>query len=67
VAYEMMQTNRVDASNSFFSLDDIYYFGGQNAHDRVAVLPNAAVSSQDVALQVLMIPHLSRENYFNNI
>ncbi|KPJ13995.1 Alpha-(1,6)-fucosyltransferase [Papilio machaon] len=35
VAYEIMQTNRVDASNSFFSLDDIYYFGGQNAHDRV--------------------------------
>ncbi|KOB78961.1 Alpha 1,6-fucosyltransferase [Operophtera brumata] len=38
VAYEMMQTNRMDASDSFFSLDDIYYFGGQNAHDRRAVM-----------------------------
>ncbi|CAH0400253.1 unnamed protein product [Chilo suppressalis] len=52
VAYEMMQTNRVDASDSFFSLDDIYYFGGQNAHDRVAVLPHTAVDTQDIALQV---------------
>ncbi|KAJ2951396.1 hypothetical protein O0L34_g13541 [Tuta absoluta] len=36
VAYEMMQGNRVDASDSVYSLDDIYYFGGQNAHDRRA-------------------------------
>ncbi|KAH9645088.1 hypothetical protein HF086_005633 [Spodoptera exigua] len=51
VAYEMMQTNRVDASDSFFSLDDIYYFGGQNAHDRVAVLPNDG-AYQDIPFQV---------------
>ncbi|KAL0878703.1 hypothetical protein ABMA27_003757 [Loxostege sticticalis] len=52
VAYEMMQTNRVDASNAFFSLDDIYYFGGQNAHDRVAVLPHTAGAQQEISLQV---------------
>ncbi|XP_063828820.1 alpha-(1,6)-fucosyltransferase [Ostrinia nubilalis] len=52
VAYEMMQTNRVDASNAFFSLDDIYYFGGQNAHDRVAVLPHTAGAGQEISLQV---------------
>nr|XP_049700311.1 alpha-(1,6)-fucosyltransferase isoform X1 [Helicoverpa armigera] len=51
VAYEMMQTNRVDASDSFFSLDDIYYFGGQNSHDRIAVMPNDG-QYQDVPFQV---------------
>ncbi|XP_075976704.1 alpha-(1,6)-fucosyltransferase 8 isoform X2 [Anticarsia gemmatalis] len=51
VAYEMMQTNRVDASDSFFSLDDIYYFGGQNSHDRIAVMTNDG-SNQDIAFEV---------------
>lgn len=51
VAYEMMQTNRVDASDSFFSLDDIYYFGGQNAHDRVAVMANKG-ERQDISFDV---------------
>ncbi|XP_033734608.1 alpha-(1,6)-fucosyltransferase-like [Pecten maximus] len=32
VAYEMMQTMHADASSYFKSLDDIYYFGGQNGH-----------------------------------
>ena len=32
-----MQTRRGDASGWFKSLDDIYYFGGQNAHDVIAV------------------------------
>ncbi|CAG9788403.1 unnamed protein product [Diatraea saccharalis] len=57
VAYEMMQTNRVDASDSFFSLDDIYYFGGQNAHDRVVVLPHTPLDNQDIALQVTNYTH----------
>ncbi|XP_052742141.1 alpha-(1,6)-fucosyltransferase [Bicyclus anynana] len=52
VAYEMMQTNRVDASDSFYSLDDIYYFGGQNAHDRRAVMPHSAAGSQELSFQV---------------
>ncbi|XP_053608629.1 alpha-(1,6)-fucosyltransferase [Plodia interpunctella] len=51
LAYELMQTNRPDASNSFFSLDDVYYYGGQISNDRIAVLPNAGGSS-DIALQV---------------
>uniref|UniRef100_UPI00358F6366 alpha-(1,6)-fucosyltransferase isoform X2 n=1 Tax=Myxine glutinosa TaxID=7769 RepID=UPI00358F6366 len=36
VAYEIMQTLHPDASMRFRSLDDIYYFGGQNAHNQVA-------------------------------
>ncbi|XP_050344252.1 alpha-(1,6)-fucosyltransferase [Nymphalis io] len=52
VAYEMMQTNRVDASDSFYSLDDIYYFGGQNAHDRRAVMAHNARGNQEISVQV---------------
>ena len=32
-----MQTRHVDASNKFYSLDDIYYFGGQQAHNVKAI------------------------------
>ena len=37
LAYELLQINHVDGSNKYFSLDDIYYFGGQQAHDVVAI------------------------------
>ncbi|XP_012939134.1 alpha-(1,6)-fucosyltransferase [Aplysia californica] len=33
VAYEIMQTLHGDASEKFRSLDDVFYYGGQNAHD----------------------------------
>ncbi|XP_072942297.1 alpha-(1,6)-fucosyltransferase [Epargyreus clarus] len=52
VAYEMMQTNRVDASDSFYSLDDIYYFGGQNAHNRRAIMPHTSRGNQEISFQV---------------
>ncbi|CAG0913374.1 unnamed protein product [Notodromas monacha] len=39
-AYEAMQSVNVDASNRFKSLDDIYYYGGQNGHKRRAVFPH---------------------------
>ena len=32
LAYELMQTRYPDASWRFKSLDDVYYFGGQNEH-----------------------------------
>ena len=32
-----MQNHHVDASQKYYSLDDIYYFGGQHAHDVVAI------------------------------
>lgn len=35
VAYEIMQTYNVDATSHFTSLDDVYYYGGQNAHSSV--------------------------------
>ena len=37
MAYELLQNYHVDGSQNYFSLDDIYYFGGQQAHDVVAI------------------------------
>jgi len=38
VAYELMQTMHPDASRYFHSLDDVYYYGGQNGHMQVALV-----------------------------
>ena len=32
-----MQKFHIDASNMYYSLDDVYYFGGQQAHNVKAV------------------------------
>lgn len=37
LAYELLQNFHVDGSQNYFSLDDVYYFGGQQAHDVVAI------------------------------
>ena len=51
VAYEMMQTMHGDASSKFKSLDDIFYFGGQNAHNEVVVEKHVGQSSQEIDLE----------------
>ncbi|CAG9765491.1 unnamed protein product [Ceutorhynchus assimilis] len=40
IAYEIMQNQYPDASARYKSLDDIYYYGGQNPHNVIAVLPH---------------------------
>lgn len=42
VAYEIMQTLHGDASQKFRSLDDVFYYGGQNAHNMRVVEPHPA-------------------------
>lgn len=37
MAYELMQARYPDASWRFKSLDDVYYFGGQNPHNVMAI------------------------------
>ena len=32
MAYELMQTHHTDGSRLVYSLDDVYYFGGQQEH-----------------------------------
>ncbi|XP_016317189.1 alpha-(1,6)-fucosyltransferase-like [Sinocyclocheilus anshuiensis] len=51
VAYEIMQTLHPDASAFFRSLDDIYYFGGQNAHNQIAIYPHQAHTAEDIPLE----------------
>ena len=33
LAYELMQTHHIDGSRLAYSLDDIYYYGGQQQHN----------------------------------
>ena len=51
VAYELMQPMRGDASNWFKSLDDVYYFGGQNGHNMEVVEPHLAQNDNEIDLQ----------------
>lgn len=40
IAYELMQTMHADATDRFHSLDDHYYFGGQDARKQTAIYPH---------------------------
>ena len=50
VAYELMQPMRGDASSWFKSLDDVYYFGGQNGHNVEVVEPHTAQNENEIDL-----------------
>lgn len=52
VAYEMMNAIHPDASTWFRSLDDIYYFGGQHAHNQRAVYPHQKQRPDEIDLEV---------------
>lgn len=52
VAYEIMQNLHPDAADRFRSLDDIYYYGGQGIHRRIAVLPHRANSPDQIDLEI---------------
>jgi len=52
VAYELMQTLHVDAYNKFASLDDIYYYGGQNPHPHVAILDHKPRKNGELELKI---------------
>lgn len=52
VAYEIMQTMYPDASERFKSLDDIYYYGGQNSHNREAVLAHQPFNHDEIVMNI---------------
>ena len=52
VAYELMQTYHPDAYNRFTSLDDIYYYGGQNPHPHQAILDHKPRKTGEIELKV---------------
>lgn len=45
-----MQTRSSDASGKFRSLDDIYYFGGQNNHSQLAIASHVSRSPDEIDL-----------------
>lgn len=47
-----MNAKHVDASRSFQSLDDIYYYGGQNEHKVKAKVPHQARNKDEIDLEV---------------
>ena len=47
-----MQTLHPDAATRFHSLDDIYYFGGQTAHEQVARLKHDPLTTDEIELRV---------------
>ncbi|GAB0096894.1 Alpha-(1,6)-fucosyltransferase [Sergentomyia squamirostris] len=52
VAYEIMQTFHLeDATSKFKSLDDIYYYGGQNGHNRRAVMDHQPRNNREIHVQ----------------
>ena len=52
IAYEIMQQRFPDASGFFKSLDDIWYYGGQDEHQQEAVRPHKAGSRGEIDLEV---------------
>ncbi|XP_069156944.1 alpha-(1,6)-fucosyltransferase isoform X2 [Procambarus clarkii] len=51
IAYEIMQSIHPDASSYYRSLDDVYYYGGQNAHNQRARFPHTPRRSDEMALK----------------
>ena len=51
LAYELMQTNQVDASQNFYSLDDVYYYGGQQPNLDVALHSHKAASPGELSFE----------------
>ena len=52
LAYEIMNNKYTDASQKFHSLDDIYYFGGQQEHKVKAIWPHKAIESSEIEFQI---------------
>ncbi|EFN69737.1 Alpha-(1,6)-fucosyltransferase [Camponotus floridanus] len=52
VAYELMQTYYADAYDRFSSLDDIYYYGGQNPHPHVAILDHKPRKNGELEMKI---------------
>lgn len=52
VAYELMQTHHIDAHDKFVSLDDIYYYGGQNPHPHIVIKNHAPKKEGEIELRI---------------
>ena len=46
-----MQTYHPDASGFYHSLDDVFYYGGQNEHTQIAIYEHKPKSSNEIELK----------------
>ncbi|GAU93909.1 hypothetical protein RvY_05772 [Ramazzottius varieornatus] len=51
LAYELMQARVADATDNYDSLDDVYYYGGQNSHNLEAILPHEARTPEEISFK----------------
>ncbi len=47
-----MQQNYVDAADRFKSLDDIWYFGGQDEHRQVATMDHVPQNRDEIDIRI---------------
>ena len=47
-----MQQNYVDAADRFKSLDDIWYFGGQDEHRQVAAMDHLPQNRDEIEIRI---------------
>uniref|UniRef100_A0A0N4WCV6 GT23 domain-containing protein n=1 Tax=Haemonchus placei TaxID=6290 RepID=A0A0N4WCV6_HAEPC len=52
MGFELMQVQQGDAGERFHSLDDIYYFGGQHAHELIAVEDHVPEQPGEIEMRV---------------
>lgn len=52
IAYEIMNSLHLDASTKYTSLDNIYYYEGQNRRQNKAILSHTADEPSEIDLQV---------------
>ena len=64
LAYEIMNNKHTDASQYFHSLDDIYYFGGQQEHKMRAIWPHEATGRSEINLEVGDIVGIAGKHFY---
>jgi glycoprotein 6-alpha-L-fucosyltransferase len=52
MAYEIMQNLRVDAAERYHTIDDMYYYGGQDSHYYEAVMQHKALRPDEIDMRV---------------
>ncbi|KAF8385778.1 fut-8 [Pristionchus pacificus] len=52
MGYELAQVRQNTRGNEFHSLDDVYYFGGQQAHEQVAIEKHVAENDREIDMEV---------------
>ncbi|CAG2102887.1 unnamed protein product [Medioppia subpectinata] len=66
MAFELMQTRHSstqDMSQAFYSLDDIYYFGGQVFHGKKAIVSHSAQSKREISFNAGDILGIERNEH----